>query len=91
VVREIGLELGLAVIDLNTWTRGLYLQLGREESASLFCHFEPGSHAHWPDGLTDNTHFSQRGAALVAGHVAAQLQELGLVPGGLVGTTAGRS
>ncbi|WP_406636381.1 rhamnogalacturonan acetylesterase [Pseudarthrobacter quantipunctorum] len=90
VVREIGLELGLAVIDLNAWTRGLYLQLGREESAALFCHFGPGSHAHWPDGLADNTHFSQQGAALVAGHVAARLQELGLVPGGLVGTTAGR-
>ncbi|MFJ6347599.1 rhamnogalacturonan acetylesterase [Pseudarthrobacter oxydans] len=90
VVREIGLELGLPVLDLNAWTRGLYLQLGREESEPLFCHFEPGSHAYWPDGLADNTHFSQQGAALVAGHVAARLQELGLVPGVLVRTTAGR-
>ncbi len=90
VVREIALELGLPVLDLNAWTRGLYLQLGREESASLFCHFEPGSHAYWPDGLADNTHFSQQGAAVVAGHVAARLRELGLVPGGLVRTTAGR-
>lgn len=90
VVREIGLELGLPVIDLNAWTRRLYLQLGREESASLFCHFGPGSHAHWPDGLADNTHFSQQGAALVAGHVAARLLELGLVPGALERATAGR-
>ena len=90
VVREIGLELGLPVIDLNGWTRGLYLRLGRDESASLFCHFAPGSHAYWPDGLTDNTHFSQYGAALVAEHVAVQLRELGLVPGGLISTTAGR-
>jgi lysophospholipase L1-like esterase len=53
----------------------------------------PGTHAFWPDGLTDNTHFSQQGAALVAGHVAGQLQALGLVPGELAelsGTTAGR-
>lgn len=90
VVREIGLELGLPVLDLNAWTRGLYLKLGREESEPLFCHFEPGSHAYWPDGLADNTHFSRQGAALVAGHVAARLQELGLVPGVLVRTTAGR-
>ena len=91
VVREIGLELGLPVVDLNAWTRGLYLRLGREESRSLFCHFEPGTHAHWPDGLADNTHFSRPGAALVAEHVAAELQELGLVPDGVLSTTAGRS
>lgn len=91
VVREIGLELGLPVVDLNAWTRGLYLRLGREESASLFCHFAPGTHAYWPDGLADNTHFSQRGAALVAEYVAAQLHELGLAADGVLSTTAGRS
>ncbi|MDQ0689661.1 rhamnogalacturonan acetylesterase [Arthrobacter sp. W4I7] len=93
VVREIGLELGVPVIDLNAWTRGLYLRLGRDGSKALFCHFAAGTHAFWPDGLTDNTHFSQQGAALVAGHVAGQLQALGLVPGELAemsGTTAGR-
>lgn len=57
VVREIALELHLAVVDLNTWTRGLYTELGVEESKSLFCHFAPGENAHWPDGLADNTHF----------------------------------
>jgi lysophospholipase L1-like esterase len=93
VVREIGLELGVPVIDLNEWTRGLYLQLGRDDSKALFCHFAPGTHAFWPGGLTDNTHFSQYGAALVAEYVAAQLQLLGLLPGDLArlsGTTAGR-
>jgi lysophospholipase L1-like esterase len=90
VVREIGLELGLPVIDLNAWTRALYLRLGREQSTSLFCHFGPGEHAHWRDGLTDNTHFSQQGAALVAEHVAGQLQALGLARQELAGTTAGR-
>lgn len=90
VVREIGMELGLPVIDLNAWTRSLYLRLGRKESTSFFCHFQPGEHAHWPDGLSDNTHFSQQGAALVAEHVAAELQALGLVPGSLSSSTAGR-
>jgi lysophospholipase L1-like esterase len=80
VVREIGLELGVPVIDLNAWTRGLYLRLGLDGSKALFCHFEPGTHAYWPDGLTDNTHFSQHGAALVAGHVARELVRLGLGP-----------
>ncbi|MCY1236760.1 Rhamnogalacturonan acetylesterase RhgT [compost metagenome] len=93
VVREIALELHLAVVDLNTWTRGLYTELGVEESKSLFCHFAPGEHAHWPDGLADNTHFSQRGASLVAGEVAGRLALLGFgrdgLPDSRKGTTAG--
>ncbi|CAN7509760.1 rhamnogalacturonan acetylesterase [Arthrobacter sp. LjRoot14] len=93
VVREIALELHLAVVDLNTWTRGLYTELGVEESKSLFCHFAPGENAHWPDGLADNTHFSQRGASLVADEVAGRLALLGFgrdaLPDSRKGTTAG--
>ena len=77
VVRELGLELGVPVLDLNAWTRDLYLRLGLEGSRALFCHFEPGGHARWPGGLADNTHFSQQGAMLVAGEVARQLGRLG--------------
>ncbi|MDQ0730940.1 rhamnogalacturonan acetylesterase [Arthrobacter sp. B1I2] len=77
VVRELGLELAVPVVDLNAWTRHLYLRLGRDGSRELFCHFAPGEHAHWPDGLADSTHFSQRGAALVAGEVATQLRAPG--------------
>jgi len=86
VVREIALELHVAVVDLNAWTRSLYVQLGVEESTSLFCHFGPGEHAHWPAGLTDNTHFSRRGASLVAGEVARQLGLLGFGPDALPGS-----
>jgi len=77
VVRELGLELGVPVLDLNAWTRDLYLRLGPGRSRELFCHFGPGEHAHWPDGLADDTHFSRQGAALVAGEVAGQLGGLG--------------
>jgi lysophospholipase L1-like esterase len=81
VVREIALELQLPVVDLNSWTRDLYTELGAEASKELFCHFGPDEHAYWPAGLADNTHFSQQGAALVAKHVASQLADLGLAPG----------
>lgn len=91
VVRELGLELAVPVVDLNAWTRELYVRLGREDSKALFCHFAPGEHAHWPSGLADNTHFSREGAALVAGEVARQLEQLGYGPHHqLAGTTAGR-
>ena len=98
VVRELGPELGVPVLDLNAWTRDLYLRLGQEGSRDLFCHLAPGEHAHWPDGLADDTHFSQQGAALVAGEVARQLGGLGYGPAGTLeagiakelSTTAGR-
>ncbi|HEY1157269.1 MAG TPA: rhamnogalacturonan acetylesterase, partial [Arthrobacter sp.] len=99
VVRELGLELGVPVLDLNAWTRDLYLRLGPDRSRELFCHFGPGEHAHWPDGLADDTHFSQQGAALVAGEVAGQLGGLGYGAAGAgqpptareLSPTAGRS
>jgi lysophospholipase L1-like esterase len=100
VVRELALELQLPVVDLNTWTRALYEELGVEDSRPLFCHFGPGRHAHWPAGLADNTHFSQRGASLIAEEVAGQLRLLGFGPADTSGfgdgtafgdgTTAGR-
>jgi lysophospholipase L1-like esterase len=93
VVRELGLELEVPVLDLNAWTRRLYLRLGREGSRELFCHFAPGEHAHWPDGLADNTHFSQQGAASVAAEVAARLGALGygVSHAKALSTTAGRN
>lgn len=98
VVRELGQELAVPVVDLNAWTRDLYQRLGRDGSRELFCHFTPGEHAHWPGGLADDTHFSQQGAALVAGEVARRLAGLGYgepstkEPSGTreLSTTAGR-
>ncbi len=77
MVRELAAELQVPMIDLNRWTRELYLRLGAESSRELFCHFEPGEHAYWPDGLADNTHFREDGARLIAGYVAGQLAHAG--------------
>lgn len=73
VVRELGAELGVDVIDLNTWTRWLYEELGEDRSMGLFTHLGPGEHHHWAEGLEDNTHYSMDGASRVARHVAEQL------------------
>lgn len=77
VVRELGTELGLDVIDLNQWTRALYEGLGEEKSTELFFHVAPGEHAHWAGGLEDNTHFHEKGAQRIAAFVAEQLESLG--------------
>ncbi|MCD4851700.1 rhamnogalacturonan acetylesterase [Arthrobacter sp. AK01] len=85
VVRELGLELGLDVIDLNQWTRSLYQELGEEGSKELFFHFAPDEHAHWAGGLEDNTHFHEKGARRIAAFVAEHLESLGY---GLVATVS---
>ncbi|MFJ4209700.1 rhamnogalacturonan acetylesterase [Paenarthrobacter sp. NPDC089675] len=85
VVRDLGGQLGLEVIDLNQWTRALYLELGEGRSKELFFHFAPGEHAHWVGGLEDNTHFHENGARLIAAHVSRELETLVL---GLRVTTA---
>lgn len=77
VVRELGAELGLDVLDLNAWTRALYQELGEEGSKELFFHFAPGEHAHWAGGLEDDTHFHVKGAQRIAAFVAEQLEALG--------------
>lgn len=94
VVRELAAELSVPLIDLNDWTRELYLQLGEEGSKELFVHLAPGTHGHWAGGLEDNTHFSVTGARAVAAQVAEQLAALGYRPeessaGGLMTTAAG--
>ncbi|SEI40303.1 Lysophospholipase L1 [Arthrobacter sp. yr096] len=77
VVRELGAELELDVLDLNQWTRALYQEMGEEGSKELFFHFAPGEHAHWAGGLEDNTHFHVKGAQRIAAFVAGELESLG--------------
>lgn len=89
VVGELAAELQVPLIDLNSWTRELYLRLGVERSRELFCHFEPGEHAYWPEGLADNTHFREEGARLIAGHVAGWLAHAGF--GSNEGTSSSKS
>ncbi|MFJ5954412.1 rhamnogalacturonan acetylesterase [Paenarthrobacter sp. NPDC092416] len=77
VVRKLADELGVAVIDLNAWTRNLYTELGEERSKELFFHVAPGEHSHWAGGLEDDTHFHEKGAKRIAVFVAEQLEALG--------------
>lgn len=72
-VREVSAREGVPLIDLSLWTMELYGDAGEEGSVAYFTHLRAGDHAHWPDGLEDNTHFSRTGAAAVAERVAEAL------------------
>ncbi|MFC8304483.1 rhamnogalacturonan acetylesterase [Specibacter sp. NPDC057265] len=75
-VRGLSARRGVPLIDLNLWTTELYRNAGEAGSIAYFTHLGAGEHAHWPEGLADNTHFSRTGAAAVAGKVAEALQGL---------------
>lgn len=77
-MKALAKELDVPVIDLLAKTKVLYEAYGPEESKRLFVWFQPNEHPNYPDGIEDNTHFSEKGAMEVAKLVAEGIEELGL-------------
>ncbi|HEX2608812.1 MAG TPA: rhamnogalacturonan acetylesterase [Flavisolibacter sp.] len=76
LVKEVAAALQVPLIDLDTQSRELYQQLGEEASKLLFLQVKPGEHPNYPEGKTDNTHFSELGARLIAEIVLHNLQAM---------------
>jgi len=77
VVREVGVEEEVPVVDLHARSMELMKQLGPVGSEPLFLHVGPGEFSAFPDGRQDDTHFSWRGAAVVARLV---VEEIAILP-----------
>jgi lysophospholipase L1-like esterase len=71
-------EAGVAFIDLRRKSKALLESLGDEPSKRLFCWLKPGESPNYPDGVTDNTHFSEDGAKEMARLVVEGIRESGL-------------
>ena len=78
VVREVGKEENVPVIDLHARSMDLLKRLGPGGSAPLFLHFGPGDFSAFPAGKQDDTHFTWRGAAQIARLVAEESTPLPL-------------
>jgi lysophospholipase L1-like esterase len=78
VVRELGGEEHVPVVDLHTRSIELLKRLGPEGSTPLFLHVAPGEFTGLPEGKQDDTHCSWYGAAEVARLVAEELAPLPL-------------
>lgn len=78
VVRAIGRELDVPVVDLQVFTRWLYTSLGEAASAALFVHGAAAAQGIEVDAALakDNTHFTTAGAEAVARFVAESLHVL---------------
>ena len=77
-VMEVAKKLKVPAIDLDSRSRKLLSDYGEEGSKQLFLQLKEGEHPNYPQGITDNTHFSPLGAYEVARLVAEGIRENGL-------------
>lgn len=75
VVRTVAKEMNVLMIDLQIFSEKLVIELGEEESRSLFMNFDGGEYENYPDGRTDNTHLRPKGAKIIASEVVDRLSE----------------
>lgn len=74
-MRQVALEEGVALIDLNNMSRDLYESLGPEESKKLFVHYAAGTFPGQDEELKDDSHHSSYGAYELARCVVKGIRE----------------
>ena len=77
-VKRLAEECEVAVIDLAEKSKELFITWGAERTRTLFLWLNPGENANYPDGVKDDTHFSEAGALEMAKLVVEGIKELGL-------------
>ncbi|MGF7049540.1 lysophospholipase L1-like esterase [Paenibacillus sp. DS2015] len=75
---KLAVDRQVPLIDLGRMSKELLEQLGLEPSKKLFLWFAQGEHPNYPEGVQDDTHFSQFGAHEIAKWMVYKLQELGI-------------
>jgi lysophospholipase L1-like esterase len=78
LVRAVAAERGVPLLDVHRESGVALERYGPDSSRVLFLQLEPGENANYPDGVHDNTHFSPRGAAVMAGLVIDAMRRVQL-------------
>ena len=73
-MRKVADEMSVPLLEMERLTTDLEEASGVEGSKALHLWFEPGIHPAIPDGLQDNTHYSETGARQVSARVAAEIR-----------------
>jgi lysophospholipase L1-like esterase len=76
LVKEVAVAENVLFIDLDTKSRAIYQEFGKENSTLLFMQLKPGEHPNYPEGRIDNTHFNELGARLIAQLVLKEVKAL---------------
>jgi pectinesterase len=84
VVRKLTEELKVPLLDMQRSTAALEEKYGPEGSKKLHLWFAAGEHPELPNGLADDTHYSELGAREVADLAAKEIKRLELPLGELL-------
>ena len=76
--RLVAQEHNVPFIDLGYFSEVLEQSYGPEKSKDLHLHFKAGEHPYYPEGKTDDTHLSYKGALEIAKIVVAELTKMNL-------------
>ncbi|OMD39030.1 GDSL-type esterase/lipase family protein [Paenibacillus odorifer] len=74
-MRQVAEETQTPLLDIFAASQALYCLLGQEESKKLFMHLPENIHPNYPNGVTDDTHFSDEGAQQIAKLVVQALKQ----------------
>lgn len=66
LVRTVADEVNAPLIDMHRLSENVLVTFGRDRSKELFLWLEPGERPNYPEGLSDDTHFSPAGAEIMA-------------------------
>jgi len=77
LVRELAAAQAVPLVDMQASSAALLRQLGEQPSRALFL-WVPAGDVNYPNGLQDNTHFSPKGAEVMAGLAVDGLVDLRL-------------
>lgn len=78
IVRRVAAGERVALIDMHRRSEQVLKDYGAEASKKLFLQLAPDEHANYPQGVNDNTHFSPRGAELMASLAVEGIRARGL-------------
>ena len=73
--RVVAQEFKVPFIDLEYFTEILETSFGPEKSKELHLHYEPGENPYYPDGKSDDTHLSLKGATEISKIVIRELKK----------------
>jgi lysophospholipase L1-like esterase len=77
-VRLVAQEYQVPFIDLEYFSEQLEQSYGVEKSKELHLFFKAGEHPYYPEGKSDDTHLSRKGAAEIATIAVRELKKLNL-------------
>lgn len=78
LVREVARKFEVPLIDMDQRSQKLLKALGPEKSVFLYLHLDVGQNPNYPDGVKDNTHFSELGARMMAELALKGIRDLNL-------------